>query len=156
MVASRLWVATCLVMQRCNVGAVGSHDQAVRHSLYHGFEVSLLLPADAPRFLCSDTLTEADVRLFPPIFRFDNVYHLRFRLNEALISESYPNLQRWMEEVWAHIPLPQGRSRLQSRLLCEAPHGWLAALLHASTVWLCDGRYEIRDLARHKGQQVIC
>ena len=52
-----------------------------------------------PRFLCGDALTEADVRLFPPIFRFDNVYHLRFRLNEALISESYPHLQRWMEEV---------------------------------------------------------
>ena len=65
--------------------------------------------AAAPRFLCSDALTEADVRLFPPIFRFDSVYHLRFRLNEALISESYPNLQRWMEEVWAHSPLPQGR-----------------------------------------------
>ena len=41
------------------------------------------------------------MRLFPPVFRFDNVYHLRFRLNEALISESYPHLQRWLEEVRA-------------------------------------------------------
>ena len=48
------------------------------------------------------------MRLFPPIFRFDNVYHLRFRLNEALISESYPRLQRWMEEVRAPATMPQG------------------------------------------------
>ena len=39
------------------------------------------------------------MRLFPTMFRFDNVYHLRFKLNEALISESYPHLQRWLEEV---------------------------------------------------------
>ena len=58
----------------------------------------------APRFLCGDSVTEADVRLFPPIFRFDNVYHLRFKLNAALISESYPHVQRWMEAVRIALP----------------------------------------------------
>lgn len=38
-------------------------------------------------------MSEADVRLFPPIFRFDHIYYLRFLLDRAMISESYPNLQ---------------------------------------------------------------
>lgn len=45
------------------------------------------------RFLLGDELTEADVRLFPTIFRFDHVYFSRFLLTQALIVESYPQLQ---------------------------------------------------------------
>jgi hypothetical protein len=32
------------------------------------------------RFLCGEHFTEADLRLFPTIFRFDSVYHTLFRL----------------------------------------------------------------------------
>ena len=45
------------------------------------------------RFLLGDSVSEADVRLFPTIFRFDHVYYLRFLLDRGMISESYPNLQ---------------------------------------------------------------
>ena len=45
------------------------------------------------RYLLGDTLSEADVRLFPTIFRFDHVYYLRFLLEKAMVVESYPNLQ---------------------------------------------------------------
>ena len=45
------------------------------------------------RFLLGDSVSEADVRLFPTIFRFDHIYYLRFLLDRAMISESYPNLQ---------------------------------------------------------------
>lgn len=40
-----------------------------------------------------DKVTEADVRLFPTIFRFDHVYYVRFLLDRAMIVESYPNIQ---------------------------------------------------------------
>ena len=45
------------------------------------------------RFLLGESVSEADVRLFPTIFRFDHIYYLRFLLDRAMISESYPNLQ---------------------------------------------------------------
>ncbi len=38
-------------------------------------------------------VTEADIKLFPTIYRLDPVYHLRFLLNKLLISESRPHLQ---------------------------------------------------------------
>lgn len=45
------------------------------------------------RFLLGDKVTEADVRLFPTIFRFDHVYYVRFLLDRAMIVESYPSIQ---------------------------------------------------------------
>lgn len=43
------------------------------------------------RYLLGETLTEADVRLFPTLFRHDHVYFVRFKLNKALLADSYPN-----------------------------------------------------------------
>ena len=45
------------------------------------------------RWLLGESVSEADVRLFPIIFRFDHIYYLRFLLDRAMIVESYPNLQ---------------------------------------------------------------
>lgn len=53
-------------------------------------------------FLCGDTPTEADLRLFPTLFRHDPVYYLRMKLNKAYISE-YPNLWRWLSDFY-HLP----------------------------------------------------
>lgn len=54
------------------------------------------------RFLTGDALTEADVRLFPTIFRFDHVYYTRFRLNARMVRE-YVDLHRWLRDVY-HQP----------------------------------------------------
>lgn len=52
------------------------------------------------KWLFGDAPTEADVRLFPTIFRFDHVYFVRFQLNKAMIVELYPHLQRWMLDFY--------------------------------------------------------
>jgi len=44
--------------------------------------------------------TEADLRLFPTLFRHDPVYYLRMKLNGATILD-YPNLWRWLCRVYA-------------------------------------------------------
>lgn len=52
------------------------------------------------RFLCGDEVSEADVRLFPTIFRFDHVYYTRMKLNARMVSD-YQALARWRADFWA-------------------------------------------------------
>jgi len=52
------------------------------------------------KFLVGESVTEADIRLFPPLFRFDPVYHSRFKLNKKLLWE-YKNIWRWMGDMMA-------------------------------------------------------
>lgn len=46
------------------------------------------------RWLCGDTLTEADIRLFTTLVRFDPVYHGHFKCNLRRIAD-YPALSRY-------------------------------------------------------------
>ncbi len=62
-------------------------------------------------WLVGDTLTEADVRLFPTIYRFDPVYFVRFRLDEKRIAE-YPGLSRWLHRM-VEVPGVREASNLQ-------------------------------------------
>jgi putative glutathione S-transferase len=47
------------------------------------------------KFLTGSAATEADLRLFPTLFRHDPVYYLRFKLNAKYLWQ-YKNLWRWM------------------------------------------------------------
>lgn len=78
--------------------------QQAYETAYRAFFVALdrlELLLSKRKFLLGDQVTEADVRLFPPIFRFDHVYYLRFLLDRAMIVESYPNVQRWMMDFYS-------------------------------------------------------
>jgi putative glutathione S-transferase len=52
-------------------------------------------------FLCGDTLTEADIRLFPTLIRFDAVYHTHFKCNQRRIAD-YPNLSGYVRDLYQH------------------------------------------------------
>ena len=58
------------------------------------------LASDGRPFLTGDILTEADLRLFPTLYRHDPVYYVRMKLNGARILD-YPNLWRWLCRVYA-------------------------------------------------------
>ncbi|MCH9680925.1 MAG: glutathione S-transferase C-terminal domain-containing protein [Deltaproteobacteria bacterium] len=51
-------------------------------------------------FLVGPAPTEADLRLYPTLFRFDHVYYTRFRLDHKMVRD-YPHLQRWLEAMSA-------------------------------------------------------
>ncbi|KAF4903833.1 Glutathione S-transferase omega-like 2 [Colletotrichum viniferum] len=51
-------------------------------------------------FLLGDTITEADVRLFPTIARFDVAYVPIFQCNLGTIRNDYPNLHLWYRRLY--------------------------------------------------------
>ena len=54
-------------------------------------------------FYFGDKITEADVRLFTTIIRFDPVYVQHFKCNIQDIRSGYPNLHKWVRNLyWNH------------------------------------------------------
>lgn len=51
------------------------------------------------RYLAGEWLTEADIRLFTTLVRFDAVYHGHFKCNLKRI-EDYPNLSNYLRELY--------------------------------------------------------
>ncbi|KAG9447530.1 hypothetical protein H6P81_013658 [Aristolochia fimbriata] len=51
------------------------------------------------RYICGNTLTEADIRLFVTLIRFDEVYAVHFKCNKKLLRE-YPNLFNYTKDIY--------------------------------------------------------
>ncbi len=82
-----------------------SSDQTVYAAAFEAYfkmlsELETLLASDGRQFLTGDTFTEADLRLFPTLYRHDPVYYVRMKLNGAKILD-YPHLWRWLCRVYA-------------------------------------------------------
>jgi putative glutathione S-transferase len=50
-------------------------------------------------YLCGDTITLADVRLFTTLFRFDGVYYSLFKCNRRRIQD-YPHLSQYLRRIY--------------------------------------------------------
>ncbi|KAJ4352284.1 S-glutathionyl-(chloro)hydroquinone reductase [Didymosphaeria variabile] len=62
-----------------------------------------LSTSSTPYLLSSPTITEADVRLYTTIVRFDPVYVQHFKCNIRDIRSGYPHLHKWMRNLyWDH------------------------------------------------------
>lgn len=56
------------------------------------------------KYLVGDTLTEADVRLYTTLIRFDPIYYLIFKLNKSTIREGYPHTNAWLKNLYWKVP----------------------------------------------------
>ncbi len=70
--------------------------------------------SDGRDFLTGDRFTEADLRLFPTLYRHDPVYMLRMKLNGARILD-YPHLWRWLCRVHALQGVAEASSLIHCR-----------------------------------------
>lgn len=70
--------------------------------------------SDGRKFLTGDTFTEADLRLFPTLYRHDPVYYTRMKLNGARILD-YGHLWRWICRVYALPGVPESNSLVHCR-----------------------------------------
>jgi len=80
------------------------------------------------RFLLGDKFTEADLRLYPTIVRFDAVYAGIFRCGRRTIRGDYPNLQAWMRDVY-QIKMPGGGLQVSDTIDVDAArHSYYTSL----------------------------
>lgn len=100
-----------------------SSNQDVYEAAYEKFfqaldRVDALLANN--KFLAGEKVTEADVRLFPPIFRFDPVYFSRFKLDKHHLWE-YRNIWRWMQDM---VSLPDMEAVANEEYLQHCKQGY--------------------------------
>lgn len=95
-----------------------SSDQSVYDAAFHAYFETLSaledLLSDGRLFLTGDTFTEADLRLFPTLYRHDPVYYVRMKLNGARILD-HPHLWRWLCRVYALEGVAEAGSLLHCR-----------------------------------------
>lgn len=81
-----------------------STQEAYNENVYKLFEsldrVEAHLEARKTRFLFGDHITEADIRLYPSIARFDVAYHTLFKCNLKTIRHDYPRLHEWLRTLY--------------------------------------------------------
>jgi len=74
-----------------------AHDEAIA-DLYESLDkVEAILAKQ--RYLCGDTFTLADIRLFMTLVRFDEVYVVYFKTNKKQIAE-YPAIHQYCRDVY--------------------------------------------------------
>ncbi|EPT05681.1 hypothetical protein FOMPIDRAFT_127425 [Fomitopsis schrenkii] len=59
---------------------------------------------DGKDYLIGSQLTEADVRLFVTIIRFDVAYHGNFKCNIRNIRNGYPSIHLWLRKLYWNVP----------------------------------------------------
>lgn len=75
----------------------GPYDEAVRQ-LYEALDKCEEI-LGKQRYICGNRLTEADIRLFVTLIRFDEVYAVHFKCNKKLLRE-YPNLFNYTKDIY--------------------------------------------------------
>ena len=95
-----------------------SSDQAVYAAAFEAYFDALdqleARLSDGRPFLTGDNFTEADLRLFPTLYRHDPVYYVRMKLNGARILD-YPHLWKWLCRVYALIGVAESGSLVHCR-----------------------------------------
>lgn len=94
------WVFTDINngVYRCGFAAKQEPYEAAFHALFAALDKCEAI-LGRQRYIAGDQLTEADVRLFMTLIRFDAVYVVHFKCNKKFIRE-YPNLFNYTKDLF--------------------------------------------------------
>ena len=56
--------------------------------------------ATGEEFLLGNDITEADIRLYPTLVRFDPVYHQHYKCNIRMLRHDYPHIHRYLRTLY--------------------------------------------------------
>lgn len=79
------------------------YEQEVNNVFLHLDKLEDVLSArheKAEEYLTGDSLTEADIRLYTTLVRFDPVYHQHFKCNIKMIRHDYPHIHRYLRNLY--------------------------------------------------------
>jgi glutathionyl-hydroquinone reductase len=74
-----------------------TYETAVTQLFEHFYRWENML--EEHRYLCGQQLTEADIGLFPTLYRFDSIYYTLFKCNLRRIVD-YPNLWNYLKDLY--------------------------------------------------------
>ncbi|KAK4696127.1 glutathionyl-hydroquinone reductase, partial [Lecanoromycetidae sp. Uapishka_2] len=81
-----------------------AYEQAVKPLFEALDRAEAHLAKHAAPFYFGDKITEADVRLYTTIVRFDPVYVQHFKCNIRDIRSGYPALHKWLRHLYWDVP----------------------------------------------------
>lgn len=77
-----------------------SYDSAV-NSVFSALDrIEAHLTSTESKYLFGDHLTDADIRLYPTVVRFDVAYHTIFKCNRKMVRWDYPMLHGWLRRIY--------------------------------------------------------
>ncbi|MCJ1257810.1 S-glutathionyl-(chloro)hydroquinone reductase [Lignoscripta atroalba] len=77
-----------------------AYEKAVHPLFAHLDKAEAHLASHASPYYFGDSITEADVRLYTTIIRFDAVYVQHFKCNIRDIRSGYPHLHKWLRKLY--------------------------------------------------------
>lgn len=110
------------------------------------------------RFLVGDKLTEADLRLYPTIVRFDSAYAILFKCSRRRISD-YPNLQGWLRDMY-QIQIPNQKLQIRDSVdIADACHSYFGQLFPLNPGGIIPSGPTLEDLrldeSHHRGASTL-
>ncbi|KAL0262404.1 hypothetical protein SLS55_003850 [Diplodia seriata] len=90
-------------------------------------------------YLFGEHITEADIRLFPTIARFDTAYYTLFKCNIKMIRHDYPRIDRWMRGLYWDESERTGGGAFKKTTKVEKVSGWSRGKREGGEKEMCTG-----------------
>ena len=90
---------------KCGMAKTQSAYQTAVTNLFNSLDrIETHLSQQSGPYYYGDRITEADVRLYVTIIRFDPVYVTLFKTNKGFIRYQYPHIHKWVRNLYWNVP----------------------------------------------------